>query len=156
LVIDVQAPLWAPFDTVEIYANAETFPVGFNDGTAVDFDAMPSQTLVAGTDFVLPPPTVVDPGLAGAARQDLHLEVPFSLTEDTWFVVIVRGTDGVSEPMFPVYPSSLRQLGNDDLMDLLDGNLDEGGTLALGATNALYADVDGSPGFDAPGVRLAP
>ncbi|NNL66771.1 MAG: PHP domain-containing protein, partial [Myxococcales bacterium] len=32
LVIDVQAPIWAPFDVVEVYANAETFPVGFNDG----------------------------------------------------------------------------------------------------------------------------
>jgi hypothetical protein len=156
LVIDVQAPLWAPFDTVEIYANAETFPVGFNDGTPVAFDALPTQVLVEGADFVLPPPTVVDPGLAGAARQDLHLEVPLSLAEDTWFVVIVRGTDGVSSPMFPVYPSSLQSGGNATLADLLDGNLDEGGTLALGASNALYADVDGSPGFDAPGVRLAP
>jgi hypothetical protein len=154
LVIDVQAPTWAPFDTVEIYANAETFPVKYNDGTPVDYDALATTTLRAGIDFVLPPPTVVLPGLDGAERQDLHLEVPFSLAEDTWFVVVVRGSDGVSEPMFPVFASDLREMGNDNLMDLLDGNLDESGVLALGATNALYADVDGNPGWDPPGVRL--
>jgi hypothetical protein len=39
------------------------------------------------------------------------------------------------------------------LANLTDGNLGESGTMALGYTNALYADVDGNPGFDAP---LAP
>jgi hypothetical protein len=156
LVIDVQAPIWAPFDTVEIFANAETFPVGFSDGVPVAFDANPTRTLLAGVDFTLPAPVVVDAAVPGASRQELHLELPFALVEDTWFVVVVRGTEGVSEPMFPVYPSSLQSGGNATLADLLDGNLGEGGTLALGATNALYADVDGSPGFDAPGVRLAP
>jgi len=156
LAIDVQAPVWAPFDTVEIYANAETFAVGFNDGTPVDFDALPTMTLVAGSDFVLPPPVDVVPGLDGAQRQELHMEVPFSLVEDTWFVVVVRGSDGVSEPMFPVYASNLQIAGNATLADLVDGNLGESGTMALGATNALFADVDGNPGFDAPGVRLAP
>ena len=155
LAIDVQAPVWAPFDTVEIYANAETFAVGFNDGTPVDFDALPTMTLVAGSDFVLPPPVDVVPGLDGAQRQELHMEVPFSLVEDTWFVVVVRGSDGVSEPMFPVYASNLQIAGNATLADLVDGNLGESGTMALGATNALFADVDGNPGFDAPGVRLA-
>ena len=156
LVIDVQAPVWASFDTVEIYANAETSVSGTSGGTPVAFNAAPTATLVAGVDFVLPPPVVVDAGIPGAARQELQLELPYSLGEDTWFVVIVRGTDGVSEPMFPVYPSSLSQGGNGTLADLLDGNLGESGVLALGATNALYADVDGNPGFDAPGVRLAP
>ena len=45
---------------------------------------------------------------------------------------------------------------NASLADLLDGNLGEGGTLALGATNALYANVDGNASFDPPGVRVAP
>lgn len=141
---------------VEIYANAETFAVGLRDGTPVAFDAVPTETLVAGVDFDLLPPTEVVAGLDGAQRQELHLELPFSLAEDTWFVVVVRGSDGVSAPMFPVYASNLQIAANDTLAGLLDGNLGEGGVLALGATNALFADVDGSPGFDAPGVRLAP
>jgi hypothetical protein len=62
------------------------------------------------------------------------------LTQDTWFVVVVRGTPGVSEPMFPVYPKSLDAGSNTSLADLLDGNLGEGGVMALGFTNALYYD----------------
>jgi len=156
LVIDVQAPIWAEFDTVEIYANAETFPVVFNDGIPVLFGAVPSQVLSAGVDFALPAPVLVDGAVPGASRQELHLELPYALSEDTWFVVIVKGTDGVSEPMFPVYPSGISTGPNGTLAALLDGNLGQSGTLALGATNALFADVDGNPGFDAPGVRLAP
>ena len=39
------------------------------------------------------------------------------------------------------------------LANLTDGNLGQSGVTSLGVTNALYADVDGNPGFDAP---LAP
>jgi len=154
LVIDVQAPMWAQFDQVAIFTNARTFASGTNDGVPVDFLAIPDRVLTRGTDFVLPPPVEVVPGVPGAERQELHLEETFALTEDTWFVVLVRGSDGISEPMFPVYPSSLATGSNPTLADLLDGNLGESGTMALGATNALYADVDGIPGFDPPGVRL--
>ena len=70
---------------------------------------------------------------------------------DAWFAVVVKGTPGVSEPMFPVFPRNLQTAGNGSLAALLDGNLGQGGVNALGFTNALYADVDGG-GFDAPGV----
>ena len=156
LEIHVQAPLWADFDTIEIYANATTFPVASADGTPVLFDAVPTRVLAVGTDTAAPAEVVVDPDLAGARRQELVHTEPFALTQDTWFVVVVRGSDGVSRPMFPVYPSDLVTTGNETLTDLLDGNLGEWGTLSLGATNALWADVDGTAGFAAPGVRLAP
>jgi hypothetical protein len=122
----------------------------------VFFTANPTQTLVAGSDFPLPAPVVVDPTVPGAERRELQLVVPFALSQDTWFVVLVKGTDGVSRPMFPVYPSDLDAASNPTLPDLLDGNLGQGGTMALAATNALFADVDGNPGFDPPGVQLAP
>ncbi len=77
-----------------------------------------------------------------------------ALDRDAWFVVIAKGTPGVSEPMFPIFASSLSRASNTTLEDLLDGNLGEGGVTALGFTNALYADVDAPPnGFDAPGVE---
>ena len=155
LVIDVQSPIWAEWDTIEIYANAQTSVQGTNDGVPVAFGATPTQVLTEGTDFTAST-VVVDGSVAGASRRELHLELPQTLSEDTWFVVLVKGTDGVSRPMFPVYPSSLDQGSNTTLADLLDGNLGESGVLALGATNALYADVDGSPGWDAPGVNVAP
>lgn len=65
-------------------------------------------------------------------------------------MVVVKGSDGVSRPMFPVHPRDLRASGNTTLAQLLDGNVGESGTLALGYTNALYADVDATPGFQAP------
>ena len=52
--------------------------------------------------------------------------------------MVVRGSDGVCAPMFPVYAGDLSQASNLDLDDLVDGNVGEDGVMALGATNALY------------------
>ena len=53
---------------------------------------------------------------------------------------IARGTDGVSEPLFPVLPESLSSSTNTTLADLTDGNLAEGGTPAFAFTNPLFID----------------
>jgi hypothetical protein len=144
LHIDIQAPVWAAYEIVEIYANAATFDEG-----GFEFSAIPTQTLVQGADFARDL-VVVDASVPGASRYESQLTIPFELAEDTWFVVVVRGVDGASEPMFPVYPSNLDQNLNLDLADLIDGNLGERGVLAMGVTNPLFADVDGQPGFQAP------
>jgi hypothetical protein len=52
--------------------------------------------------------------------------------------------------MFPIVATDLSRDSNSTLADLIDGNLGEGGVLALGFTNALYADVDGVAGFQPP------
>lgn len=153
LEITVQAPLWAEYDRIEVYANAVTVPTLTVNDVPVLFSAVPTLTLDLGTDFQRSR-ILVREDLPQAARWETRLQLPFhDLREDTWFVVVVRGRDGISRPMFPVFPQSLDAARNQTLADLLDGNLDERGTLALGATNALYADVDGRPGFHAP---LAP
>ena len=116
LEIRVQAPLWARFDRIEIYANAATAPV--NPAAPYLFTATPTLTLLEGDcdpattdepgdDFDIT--TVnVHPSVPGGERQDVTLTVPFAgLTQDTWFAVVVRGSDGVCPPMFPVYPRSL-------------------------------------------------
>jgi len=147
LEISVQAPAWAEYDSIEIYANAVTTPAG-NDYL---YSAVPTLTRIAGLDFSVEA-VVVDPDVPGATRLETRdYTVPFSgLTDDTWFVVVVKGSDGVSRPMFPVFPDDLSGATNASLADLLDGNLGEGGVVALGATNALYADVDGTPGIQMP------
>ena len=157
LEIRVQAPRWARFDRVEVYANALTEPV--DPENPYLFGAVPTLTLLEGDcdptttgdgDFDVPIVNV-HPSVAGGERQDVTLEVPFfGLTEDTWFAVVVKGTDAVCPPMFPVFPRSLDQGTNTSLADLLDGNVGELGTMALGVTNALYLDVDGVPGFQPP------
>lgn len=150
LEIRVQAPLWAPYDTIEIYANAPTTATRTVHGTPVEYRGTPERTLHAGSDFAVQTVDVV-PAVAGAQRLETTLSVAYpALAQDTWFVVLVRGTDGVSRPMFPVFPRNLAAGGNATLAQLLDGNLGEAGTLAMGFTNALYADVDTTPGFQAP------
>lgn len=150
LEIHVQAPLWAEYDTIEIYANAQTTPTLTVDGVPTLFTAVPERVLRLGTDFTRDQ-VVVRNDVPGAARWETRLTIPFrGLARDTWFVVVVKGSDGVSRPMFPVFARDLRSQGNSVLADLLDGNLGELGTMALAATNALYADVDGEPGFQAP------
>jgi hypothetical protein len=158
LEIKVQAPLWARFDRIEVYANAATTPV--TPAEPYLFGATPTLTLLEGDcapsnpgdgDFDIT--TVnVHPSVPGGERQEVTLTVPFAgLSEDTWFAVVVRGSDGVCPPMFPVYPRSLDSEFNLTLADLIDGNVGQAGTMALGVANALYLDVDVPPdGFQPP------
>ena len=145
LEVRVQAPLWAPFDRIEIYANAETVVTRERGGVPVLYGAEPSLVLVAGPDFSIER-VVVDGAVAGAERWETSVSVPFELARDTWFVAMAKGTDGISRPMFPVIAGDLNDT-NVALEDLIDGNLGEGGVLSLGFTNPLFADVDGTPGF---------
>ncbi len=149
LKVDVQAPLWAEFDTINVYANASTIASPTNSAPEL-FSATPTMTLHAGTDFTITT-TNVHPSVTGASRREAHLSIPFAnLAEDTWFVVVVKGTDNVSRPMFPVHPADIAHGSNTTLANLTDGNLGESGVTALGFTNALYADADGTPGFHGP------
>ena len=84
------------------------------------------------------------------ATSTLHLN---GLAEDIWVVVVVKGTDGVSRPLFPVVPNDLSKSTNTTLADLTNGNLGEEGINALAFTNPLFVDVDGG-GWTAPGVRV--
>jgi hypothetical protein len=70
-------------------------------------------------------------------------------------MAVVKGSDGVSQPMFPFYPNSIATGSNTTLANLTDGNLGESGMLALSYTNPLYVDVDGG-GWTPPGVSVVP
>jgi len=136
LEIHVQAPAWAEYDRIEIYANAVTTAV--DPLAPYEFGATPTLVHFAPGDFQVTPVDVF-PAVAGATRFETTHVVSFTgLTTDTWFVVVVRGSDGVSQPMFPVHPDNLSSAANATLADLTDGNLGEDGVMALGATNALY------------------
>lgn len=164
LRIEIQSPSWAEWDRIKVYANASTVVTGTN-GTIVPIDvlfgaAAPQAELVEGDcdpstddvadlgDFDITEVTDIN-GVVGANRWEATVDVNFSLTEDTWFVVVVSGTDGVCEPMFPVYAANLNSASNLNLGDLTDGNLGEAGVMGLAYTNALYLDLDGG-GFKGP------
>jgi hypothetical protein len=94
-----------------------------------------------------------------------------TITADTWVIVVARGTDGVSEPLFPMSPQDLtvrqcNSLGNDgaacsvnadcifgtcvntSLAELTDNgtsppwNVNEDGQLATAFSNPLFFDFE--------------
>jgi hypothetical protein len=129
-------------------------------------------------------PTLVNdfPSIPGAQHYEATAQLNLaSLTQDTWVVVLVRGTDAVSTPLFPVIPNSLagRACSNDicrpctddgqcaspgtcttlvsqNLADLTDGSSNQCGVLALSYSNPLFIDVDQNSLSDPPGVLLTP
>ncbi len=159
LEVRVQAPLWAPFDRIEVYANAATAAVDPQEpylyvaapGSAQVFLEGDCDPLTSGDGQFDVSIVDVAPGVPGGQRLETTVVVPFAgLAQDTWFVAVVKGTDGSCPPMFPVHPHDLDTGPNATLADLLDGNVGERGVQPLGLTNALRADVDGTPGFQAP------
>jgi len=156
--VTVRSPLWAEFDRVELYvSNApQAWDHDANAATRPRYRVIPDVVRAAGADF---PVARVDdfPAIPGAAHLETTVTIPLTgLSIDTWVVALVRGTAGVSRPLFPVLPYSLRRDGNATVEDLADGNLGEGGEPALAFTNALYVDVDHDGEWTAPGVRLTP
>jgi hypothetical protein len=91
----------------------------------------------------------------GASRWEATTTLNLAgLTQDVWVVVLVKGTDGVVEPLFPIQPNSLNTSTNTSLADLIAGNLGEDGMTALAFTNPIFVDVDGG-GWTPPGVQVS-
>ncbi|HVH17017.1 MAG TPA: hypothetical protein VNF72_01845 [Myxococcota bacterium] len=147
--IRVQSPRWATWDRVEIYSNTggNVSSVVVAPATPYLYTATPLQTLVEGDcnpattgdgDFDVNVVNVA-PSVPGAERVEATLTRTFTgVAEGDWFVAVVRGSDGTCGPMFPIYPQSLATAGNTTLANLVDGNVGQSGTMALGFTNALY------------------
>lgn len=170
LELTVSAPVWAPFDVVEVFVNNAPYPMADNDDapgmssyqgadlSAVDvprYEVMANYHFEAGSDFLLssvqPYPDVPE-----AVRLEAQLTLELGpLPEDSWVMVVARGSAGVSPALFPVMPALLESDDNLTLDNLLDGNIGEGGVLALALSNPLFVDVDGNGRYDAPGVRLS-
>jgi hypothetical protein len=123
-----------------------------NGGTPTLFTAIPTTTLNAGTDF-----TVTTVPVNGSQRFETNKTVSLTgLAQDEWIVVIVKGTQGVSAPMFPVMTDGVSLTENPNLTALETVTASENGIRALGTTNALYVDVDQNGVFDPPGVSVVP
>ncbi len=150
----VSTPAWAPVDAVEFYINNQP-ELTSAPGAAARYGICPNVRVSAGDTAWEAVEVEVDPAVQGGTRTDISVTVVLEgLTEDTWVVAMARGTDGVSEPLFPVLPASLERSGNVTLADLTDGNLGEGGTPAFAFTNPVFIDVGGD-GWSAPGVMTA-
>jgi hypothetical protein len=172
LHMTVQSALWASFDQIQVFVNNAPLPKTDDDDgpgrTYPHSNCTPSEitlpdvpryavsadyTFNRDTDFELR--TIIDyPEIQGAGHLEAEVTLDLNLERDSWIVAIVRGTDGISAPLFPVIPGGLDQNGNDTVADLTDGNVGEGGILALAFNNPLFVDTDGNGRFDPPGVQL--
>ncbi len=183
--IAVESPLWAEFDRIELYINSTTTKTtsmaesGAGPVTVTKYTVTPDDVLVKDTDFTV---TEVDdfPAIPGAKHLETTATVNLSgLIDDIWIVVVVRGTDNVSKPLFPVVPNAMFAkacnnnpcrscvtdanctgggvctVSNQTTAELTDGNLNQCGMTALAFANPLYVDVDGG-GWTAPGVQVNP
>ncbi len=158
VTVEVQSPTWAEFDRVEFYVNSETVKSDPNDPDRVGLPPLygicPDVVQTDPNDF-----TVTTVPVNGAFRLEATATLSLTgLTEDTWVVAVIKGTDGVSCPLFPVVPNSLDPNTNATLADLklcdLDPNNPELGVNSLAFSNPLFFDVDGDGDYDAPGVAF--
>jgi hypothetical protein len=164
LVIDVQSPEWAWFDTVEIYANTE--PVPADDENIIPLEGKAKDPAEFFAPYHVPKfyyqPThsfsIKDKTLEEITREDgvikVHLELEMNLDRDTWVVVFVRGTEDTEgyHSLFPFVTRALvdadnpsvepeeTDIGNIDMLSLT-------GAPAWAFTNPIFVDIDGD-GFD--------
>jgi hypothetical protein len=153
LSVDLSTPAWGQLDRVEFYINNQ--PARSSEpGSAARYEVCPNRVLERGDAGWQQREVVVDSSIPGASRTEIRatLVLP-SVSVDSWIVAMARGSDGVSEPLFPVLPASLDQRSNTTLADLIDGNLGEGGTPAFAFTNPIFIDVGGD-GWRPPGINI--
>jgi len=160
VTVEIQSPLWAKFDRVEYYVNTTTTKTITNKNSGAgtvgvrSYSVTPDFVQTAPADFAVSS-VVVDPMVPNASRWEATTTLNLTgLTQDVWVVVLVKGTDGNVEPLFPIQPNSLKTATNTTLANLTDGNLGEDGMTALAFTNPIFVDVDGG-GWTPPGVQVS-
>ena len=154
LKVTLSTPQWAAVDGVDFYVNNQpelTSP----PGAAARYGICANYTVNVGDEGWESTDVTVMEGLEGASRTDITVSLTLpEVSVDTWVVAVARGTDGISEPMFPVVPEDLASDSNQTLAELTDGNLNEEGVLAFAFTNPVFLDAGGN-GWVAPGVANA-
>ena len=154
--VDIQSPTWAEFDKVEYYINPVTTRTTLlNKQTGAGLVNVNRYKITPTTTQTVAPVPVPVAGTSSSRLEASTSLTLTGLTQDIWVVVMVKGTDGVSRPLYPVLPNSLKTSTNTTLPGLTDGNLGEDGMTALAFTNPLFIDVDGG-GWTPPGVLVTP
>jgi hypothetical protein len=153
ITVDIQSPTWAEFDTVEFYINPFTTKRTISGvETGAGTVNVNRYQLNAPAATYNPVVNVVPVGGSNRLEASVTHNIT-GLTNDIWVVVLVKGTDGVSKPLFPVIPNSLATAGNGTVAGLTDGNLGQSGITTLAFTNPIRVDVDGG-GWSYPGVQV--
>lgn len=170
LTINVMAPSWAWFDTIDIFANTEPIPIDDETdqpmtGTAANPDEfykpyhIPRYTYQPTQRYRLADGTLTswkeEEGVIKA-----ELQTTIKVDEDTWVVVYVHGTKSTEgyRSLFPVAPSSLlnedREPEYFDPTDLTSFHQDANvWAPAWALANPIFIDADGDGEFTAKFVR---
>lgn len=150
LEIEIDSPIWAPYDQLLVFVNGETIRHTDDAGTATEPPRYaicgPAQTLALGSGLDRTEVEVVA-GNPAARRYTSRLSVPVNhASGDFWVVVMVRGTTGASPTLYPIVPNDF-----EDGADNIEGTADDVGVRALTVSNPIFVDVDGG-GWNPPGV----
>jgi hypothetical protein len=171
--IDIASPDWAEFDQVQIFVNTVpscvTSSPNFVNSVKQVCTATPTFVLNKGADFAVTPV-----GVNGSTRLEAHIIKTLTggslPAGDAWVVVVVKGTDGVSKPLFPMAPTSILAkncvgepctsctansecffgsclAANLTTADLADGNLGQCGMTSLAIANPLFIDRDANGSY---------
>ena len=160
--VESHSPVWAPVDTVEVFANT-SFDIPGNDDPLVPAlcfttKATPSARCAAAVGGARPLTEVLVQtvtGVPSSTRRDIVVDVsvspddllaqarPGGTGKDLWLVARVSGTRAM-------YPSVPNAVGKATIASIIAGTpiLDEG-VPPLAFTNAIFVDVDGG-GWRAP------
>jgi hypothetical protein len=149
LDIDVMSPAWAAYDQILVFVNTHT--VRHTD--ALGQPTSPPRYRLCAPQYRF------DLGNGGINRSEVNVndaqrfETKKTLTidspgKDYWIVVMVRGTDGQSVPLWPVVPNSF--VNNDG--SLTGRSTADRGVMALAVSNPIFVDADRDGVWAAPGL----
>jgi len=163
--VDVRAPSWAWFDTIEIYANTEPVPVDDDtdmpmQGTAADPATFykpyhtPRYTYQPTKSYKLSDGTLTNwKEENGVISASVTFEM--EVDEDTWVIAMAKGTQSTDgyRSLFPIVTNALIDSADApetfDPADLSSFHESEKvGASAWGLTNPIFIDVNGD-GFTA-------
>jgi len=159
--VDVQSPIWAPFDTIELYVGTvptqrtiSNVQTGAGTVNVKRYCVAPDMVKSTGamTLTVTSSDVVLD-----MAPDRWEATATFSLpnlTQDSWVIAVVRGTDNVSANLFPMVPNDISAAVNPTLMDLVTPQTGDRGITAFAFTNPILIDHN-NDGWTAP-VTMAP
>ena len=122
-VINIQMPEWMRVDTIEAFSNLDTVitpPGEPNEDPVAPSASFPVD--INGGDFV-----TVETGMQTHRRIDKTIQIPLTITQDSYFVFVVRGVN--TESLVPY--------------------LHEEETRTFSFTNPIFVDFDGN-GYDNP------
>lgn len=137
LTVDVQAPEWMQFDSVELYTHATGREATNGESNSAWPDARILQKRVQSPAGLT---LEAVPGLNGFQARRVHVVERFTVTpgKDTWYVAMVRAS-GASRTLAPMAWDRVR---------CNNGVCAPSDSRGMGLTNPIFIDADGSGAYD--------